>query len=273
MPSSSPASPLRSDNFDVDIPQPPRHPSETDTASASLVTVLNRSDDDDDDELSDETVARLLREAEERMRNTDSSSALLEITSNKSIASIKLPKLDPGASLPKPPIKTEGRVARIADRLLPESERALANSAQPVVAATTNKKSKKEPPPTAGSKWYDLPRTEMTDEFKRDFLLIKHRNVLDPHRHYRKDNSGIPQYSQVGTIIEGNTEFFNARINRRERKKTILEEVLADGSSKERFKRKYEEVQKSKRSGKKEFYKKLKAQRNKIAAKFGANKY
>jgi ribosomal protein L20A (L18A) len=129
-----------------------------------------------------------------------------------------------------------------------------------------------EPAPTAGTKWYDMPRTDMTDEFKRDFLLIKHRNVLDPHRHYRKDNFGIPKYSHVGTVIEGNTEFFNSRINRRDRKKTILEEVLADGSSKQRFKRKYEEIQQATRSGKKEFYKKLKAQRNKTAAKFGANK-
>jgi len=117
-----------------------------------------------------------------------------------------------------------------------------------------------------------MPRTVLTDEFKRDFTLIKHRNVLDPHRHYKKDSSGIPEYSQVGTVIEGNTEFYNSRINRRDRKKTILEEVMADGSSRQRFKRKYDEIQKSKKSGKKEFYKNLKAQRNKLAAKHGAAK-
>jgi hypothetical protein len=109
-----------------------------------------------------------------------------------------------------------------------------------------------------------MPRTELTAEFKRDFEIIKHRNVLDPHRHYRKDKSGIPEYSQVGTVIEGNTEFFNSRINRKDRKKTILEEVMADSTSKDRFKRKYNEIQQSKKSGKKEFYKKLKEQRKKI---------
>lgn len=106
-----------------------------------------------------------------------------------------------------------------------------------------------------------MPRTQQTAEFKRDFALIKHRNVLDPHRHYRKDNSGIPEYSQMGTIIEGNTEFFNSRINKKDRKKTILDEVLADGSSKQRFKRKYDDIQAGKKSGKKDFYKKIKAQR------------
>jgi hypothetical protein len=67
----------------------------------------------------------------------------------------------------------------------------------------------------------------------------------------------------MGTVIEGNTEFFNSRINRKDRKKTILDEILADGTSRQRFKKKFEEIQKSKRSGKKEFYKKLKEQRNK----------
>ena len=110
---------------------------------------------------------------------------------------------------------------------------------------------------------YDMPRTQQTDAFKRDFALIKHRNVLDPHRHYKKDSSGIPEYSQMGTIIEGNTEFFNSRINKKDRKNTILDEVMADGSSKSRFKRKYEEIQATKKSGKKDFYKKIKAQRTK----------
>jgi len=67
----------------------------------------------------------------------------------------------------------------------------------------------------------------------------------------------------MGTVIEGNTEFFNSRINRKDRKKTILDEILTDGTSRQRFKKKFEEIQKSKRSGKKEFYKKLKEQRNK----------
>jgi hypothetical protein len=85
---SSPSS--LSDNFDVDIPQPPRHHFETDSAPAAIpVAVLDHVDDDDDDELSDEAVARLLREAEERMKNGNSSSALSKATTDSSIASIK----------------------------------------------------------------------------------------------------------------------------------------------------------------------------------------
>lgn len=93
------------------------------------------------------------------------------------------------------------------------------------------------------------------------------RNVLDPHRHYRKDSSKgkIPEYSQVGTVIEGPTEFFSSRIVKKDRKKSFLDEVAADQKNKERFKNKYNEIQDKKRSGKKEHYKKVMKKRGKQA--------
>lgn len=115
---------------------------------------------------------------------------------------------------------------------------------------------------TAGANWFDMPRTDLTPELKRDLQLIKMRNVLDPHRHYKKDSSVFPEYSQVGTVIEGNTEYFSSRLTRKERKKTIVEEIMAGDGNRKRFKKKYDEIQSKKRSGKKEFYKKLKQQRN-----------
>lgn len=89
------------------------------------------------------------------------------------------------------------------------------------------------------------------------------RNVLDPHRHYKKDGGKMqaPEYSQVGTIVEGPTEFFSGRVENKQRKKNFVEEVLAGEQETGRFKRKYGEVQNRKGSGKKAFYKALKAQR------------
>ena len=117
---------------------------------------------------------------------------------------------------------------------------------------------------TAGPLWHDMPRTVVTPELKRDLQLLRMRNVLDPHRHYKKDDKPtplVPEYSQVGTVIEGPTEFFNARINKKDRKRTLVEEVLAEERESKRFKKKYGEVQKSKMSGKKAFYKSLKEKR------------
>lgn len=64
---------------------------------------------------------------------------------------------------------------------------------------------------------------------KRDLQILKMRNVLDPHRHYKKEGGKmqVPEFSQVGTIIEGPTEFYSGRLENRQRKRTFVEEVLA----------------------------------------------
>ena len=70
-----------------------------------------------------------------------------------------------------------------------------------------------------------------------------------------------PEYSQVGTIVEGPTEFFSGRIEKSKRKRTFAEEVLAGEQETKRFRRKYGELQERKTSGKKGFYKALMAKR------------
>lgn len=117
---------------------------------------------------------------------------------------------------------------------------------------------------TAGSDWFDLPKTELTAEFRRDLQLLRMRSVLDPKRHYKKENGKAepPEFSQVGTIIEGPTEFFSARITKKDRKRTFVEEALAVERETKRFEAKYNDIQTSKRSGKKSFYRSLKAKRS-----------
>jgi len=78
-----------------------------------------------------------------------------------------------------------------------------------------------------------------------------------------------PEYSQVGTILEGPTEFFTGRIENKKRKRTFVEEVLAGEQETGRFKRKYGELQDKKTSGKKAFYKALKAKRKNGVKKGG----
>jgi hypothetical protein len=121
----------------------------------------------------------------------------------------------------------------------------------------------KEKRATAGADWFNLPKTDLTPELRRDLQLLKMRSVLDPKRHFKKDNSksDVPQFSQVGIVIEGPTDYYNARINNKDRKQTFVEEVLANEASTGRFKNKYHEIAKAKGSGKKAFYQALKAKR------------
>lgn len=91
--------------------------------------------------------------------------------------------------------------------------------------------------------------------------------VLDPKRHYKNNttNSLVPQYSQVGTIIEGPTEFYSARLSRKERHNTLVDEVLARERSGGNLKTRYTDVQIRKSSGRRAFYKKLASRRTRRA--------
>ena len=116
---------------------------------------------------------------------------------------------------------------------------------------------------SAGSDWYNLPKTNLTPELKRDLQLLRMRDTIDPKRVYKKDNKKphIPEYSQVGTIIQGPTEYFSARLSNKDRKRTFVEEVMAGEISSGRFKSKYNTIQEAKTSGKKAHYKQISALR------------
>ncbi|KAK5112697.1 hypothetical protein LTR85_011208 [Meristemomyces frigidus] len=224
-------------------------------ATEETVEVANHVDDGED--LSDEQIEELLARATARLQQ---SASVREAASN----AFSFPKLNAG-KLDKPYVSTKGDIASLdAPRLLEEKQRKQANGIRKVEdPVTAEKMTLEKKKATAGSDWYDLPRTDLTPELKRDLQLLKMRNVLDPHRHYKKDGGKMqaPEYSQVGTIVEGPTEFFSGRIENKQRKRTFVEEVLAGEQETGRFKRKYGELQGKKTSGKKAFYKSVQAQR------------
>ncbi|OAA54404.1 rRNA-processing protein FCF2 [Cordyceps fumosorosea ARSEF 2679] len=115
---------------------------------------------------------------------------------------------------------------------------------------------------SAGSDWFDLPKTVLTPEFKRDWQVLRMRGLLDPKHQKKALRAEAPKYSQVGQIIEGPTDFFSARLTRKERQQTIFGEVMKD-HARDKLKSKYGAIQKKQMSGKKAFYQELVAQRRK----------
>jgi hypothetical protein len=90
------------------------------------------------------------------------------------------------------------------------------------------------------------------------------RGTLDPKRMYKRAGKfKVPEFSQVGRVVEGPTEFFSGRLTNRERKRTLVDEALDAEAASGKLKRRYQEVQLKQRSGKKAFYKELKARRHK----------
>lgn len=84
---------------------------------------------------------------------------------------------------------------------------------------------------SAGSKWFGMRPTPMTDDLKRDLQVLANRNYLDPKRFYKKssaDDLKGTMFLQRGTVIEGTGEFFSARLSQKQRKSNVTDEIMSD---------------------------------------------
>ncbi|KAH7122529.1 rRNA-processing protein FCF2 [Dendryphion nanum] len=217
-------------------------------------------EDESDEELSDEQIRHLFDQAEaERLSRGDQS-----LVPSTATAPLKFPKLDTGY-IADNNLKTKGSITRLDhSKLVDQKALALANGYKKIVdPVQLTKQRQQEKKASAGASWFNLPKTDLTPELRRDLQLLKMRSILDPKRFFKKSDSkgGVPEFSQVGTVIEGPTDYYNGRINNKDRKRTFVEEVLAQEEANGRFKKKYNDIQKTKTSGKKAFYKSLQAKR------------
>lgn len=102
---------------------------------------------------------------------------------------------------------------------------------------------KEERSKTKGPGWFGLPAPEMTDELKHDLEVLRMRHVLDPKRFYKKnDLKDLPKYFQVGTVMDSPADFYHARVPKKDRKLTMVEELLADAEFRRFNKKKYGEA-------------------------------
>merc|ERR1712179_796358 len=112
---------------------------------------------------------------------------------------------------------------------------------KPHIGKKKMKKLEKEK--TKGSDWYNMPALEMTEERQRDLELLQMRGVLDPKRFYKKNASdNLPKYYQIGTIVDSAADFYTDRVPQKDRKQTMVDELLADAEFKKFQKRKYVEI-------------------------------
>merc|ERR1712080_720323 len=105
-----------------------------------------------------------------------------------------------------------------------------------------------------GKDWFNMPALEMTEERKADVELLRMRGVLDPKRFYKKNDSDeIPKYFQIGTVVDSAFDFYSDRVPGKQRKQTMVDELLADAEFKKYQKRKYVEIikEKDRNSGRK----------------------
>jgi hypothetical protein len=111
--------------------------------------------------------------------------------------------------------------------------------------ASFKKGTKREADTSAGSGWFGMKATAMTDELKTDLAIIKNRTYLDPKRFY-KSSDKFGKVLQVGTVIEGATEFYSSRLTKKQRRSNLAEEIMADPASADYTKNKFKKMQQSK---------------------------
>lgn len=83
---------------------------------------------------------------------------------------------------------------------------------------------------TKGFHWYNMSAPEMTDEKKNDLMVVQMRQALDPKHFYKRSTTTKtqPKYFEVGTYVESPVDFYSSRLPKKERKKTLVEELMAD---------------------------------------------
>nr|CAG4640468.1 EOG090X0GO7 [Daphnia pulex]SVE85210.1 EOG090X0GO7 [Daphnia pulex] len=102
---------------------------------------------------------------------------------------------------------------------------------------------RKEADKTKGGKWFNLPATEMTEEKLRDLEIIQMRSILNPKQFYKKnDLKVVPKYFQVGTVVDSHADFYHDRVPKKDRKKNLVDELMANADFQRYNKRKYAEI-------------------------------
>ncbi|GFN98277.1 deoxynucleotidyltransferase terminal-interacting protein 2 [Plakobranchus ocellatus] len=104
---------------------------------------------------------------------------------------------------------------------------------------------------TLGKKWFEMRAPEVDSATRMDMEMIRMRGVLDPKRFYKSnDRGGLPKYFQMGTVVDEGTDFYSSRLTKKQRKQTLVEELMADANVRQYNKRKYSEVQQKMRNKK-----------------------
>eukprot|EP00984_Skeletonema_dohrnii_P012064 scaffold4852_cov120-Skeletonema_dohrnii-CCMP3373.AAC.9 len=113
-------------------------------------------------------------------------------------------------------------------------------------SSSFRKTARKQRDNSAGQGWFGMSATPMSDQLKSDLAIIRNRNYLDPKKFYKSADSFNGKVLQVGTVIEGSSEFYSSRLTNKERKQNLTEEIMSDVTVANYAKRKYYDMQSEK---------------------------
>lgn len=96
---------------------------------------------------------------------------------------------------------------------------------------------------TKGEMWFHMPRQKLTENVKKDLEILRMRGALDTKHFYKKnDREVLPKYFQVGHVVDSPVDYYSSRVPKKERRKTMVEELLADAEFQQKSKKKYRAI-------------------------------
>lgn len=109
--------------------------------------------------------------------------------------------------------------------------------------------------PEQKSDWHEIPVVRMTPELEKDLRIIENRQHLDPKRFYKSSGTGrrkgeLPNRVHFGTVVVGAHEFYSGRLTRRERRSTIMDEIMTDDHVMNYTKAKFKNLQVARKGNK-----------------------
>ena len=125
------------------------------------------------------------------------------------------------------------------------ADAALARAAAAVPAGPKKRRSKSDKaaaPATAGPGWFDMARSEKTAVSELDAKALAFRGVTDPKRFYKKHDALSP-FAQIGTVVAGAFEGRGQTLRRKDRKTSLMGELLGDETKRAYAKRKFTQIQ------------------------------
>jgi len=119
------------------------------------------------------------------------------------------------------------------------------------VGKRTLKKQRKEAKDKSeglGPAWFGMKAPEVTEEVQRDLEVLKMRGAIDPKRFYKKtggpEGEGLPKYFQIGHVVDSPVDYYSSKgsTGGKNKKKSLVDELMADAEYQKFSKRKYAEI-------------------------------
>ncbi|KAH7827181.1 putative Fcf2 pre-rRNA processing [Monocercomonoides exilis] len=97
---------------------------------------------------------------------------------------------------------------------------------------------KQEPKAIMTKKWASMESSKTDESVEKDLRFLELRKYASKKQFYK--STGMkekPKTFQIGTVMEGPGEYFSGRLTKKQRQKTLLDEIKQTRSEKDRLKK------------------------------------